>query len=74
MEKIRHLGKGKKKSRKLQAFNYADLRYKLERKCQERSTNVMLTETSNAYRSQRFLQEFSVWFCVAPQEKSIEWW
>ena len=51
LEKIRHLGKGKKKSRKLQAFNYADLRYKLERKCQE--TNVKLTETSNAYRSQR---------------------
>ena len=51
LEKIRHLGKGKKKSRKLQAFNYADLRYKLERKCIE--TNVKLTETSNAYRSQR---------------------
>lgn len=51
LEKIRHLGKGKNKSRKLQAFNYADLRYKLERKCQE--TNVELTETSNAYRSQR---------------------
>jgi len=51
LEKIRHLGKGKKKSRKLQAFNYADLRYKLERKCIE--TNVELTETSNAYRSQR---------------------
>ena len=51
LEKIRHLGKGKKKSRKLQAFNYADLRYKLERKCEE--TNVKLTETSNAYRSQR---------------------
>ena len=54
LEKIRHLGKGKKKSRKLQAFNYADLRYKLERKCQE--TNVELTETSNAYRSQRCSQ------------------
>ena len=51
LEKIRHLGEGKNKSRKLQAFNYADLRYKLERKCQE--TNVELTETSNAYRSQR---------------------
>ena len=51
LEKLRRLGEGKKKSRKLQAFNYADLRYKLERKCQE--TNVMLTETSNAYRSQR---------------------
>ena len=51
LEKIRDLGKGKKKSRKLQAFNYADLRYKLERKCIE--TNVELTETSNAYRSQR---------------------
>ena len=51
LEKIRHLGKGKKKSRKLQAFNYADLRYELERKCEE--TNVKLTETSNAYRSQR---------------------
>ena len=51
LEKIRHLGKGKNKSRKLQAFNYADLRYKLERKCIE--TNVELTETSNAYRSQR---------------------
>ena len=54
LEKIRHLGKGKKKSRKLQAFNYADLRYKLERKCIE--TNVKLTETSNAYRSQRCSQ------------------
>ena len=53
LEKLRRLGEGKKKSRKLQAFNYADLRYKLERKCQERSTNVKLTETSNAYRSQR---------------------
>ena len=51
LEKLRHLGEGKKKSRKLQAFNYADLRYKLERKCIE--TNVRLTETSNAYRSQR---------------------
>ena len=54
LEKIRDLGKGKKKSRKLQAFNYADLRYKLERKCIE--TNVELTETSNAYRSQRCSQ------------------
>ena len=51
LEKLRRLGDGKKKSRKLQAFNYADLRHKLERKCQE--TNVSLTETSNAYRSQR---------------------
>ena len=51
LEKLRHLGEGKKKSRKLQAFNYADLRHKLDRKCQE--TNVELTETSNAYRSQR---------------------
>ena len=51
LEKLRRLGEGKKKSRKLQAFNYADLRHKLERKCQE--TNVMFTETSNAYRSQR---------------------
>ena len=51
LEKIRRLGEGKKKSRKLQAFNYADLRHKLERKCIE--TNVKLTETSNAYRSQR---------------------
>lgn len=51
LEKLRRLGEGKKKSRKLQAFNYADLRHKLERKCQE--TNVKLTETSNAYRSQR---------------------
>ena len=51
LEKLRRLGEGKKKSRKLQAFNYADLRYKIERKCQE--TNVKLTETSNAYRSQR---------------------
>ena len=53
LEKLRRLGDGKKKSRKLQAFNYADLRHKLERKCQERSTNVKLAETSNAYRSQR---------------------
>ena len=37
LEKLRRLGEGKKKSRKLQAFNYADLRHKLERKCQERS-------------------------------------
>ena len=51
LEKLRRLGDGKKKSRKLQAFNYADLRYKIERKCQE--TNVRLIETSNAYRSQR---------------------
>ena len=51
LEKLRRLGEGKNKSRKLQAFNYADLRYKLERKCIE--TNVRLTETSNAYRSQR---------------------
>lgn len=51
LEKLRRLGDGKKKSRKLQAFNYADLRHKLERKCIE--TNVELTETSNAYRSQR---------------------
>ena len=51
LEKLRRLGEGKKKSRKLQAFNYADLRHKLDRKCQE--TNVKLTETSNAYRSQR---------------------
>lgn len=51
LEKLRHLGEGKKKSRKLQAFNYADLRHKLECKCIE--TNVKLTETSNAYRSQR---------------------
>ena len=51
LEKLRRLGDGKKKSRKLQAFNYADLRHKLERKCQE--TNVQFTETSNAYRSQR---------------------
>ena len=51
LEKLRRLGEGKKKSRKLQAFNYADLRYKIERKCQE--TNVRLIETSNAYRSQR---------------------
>ena len=51
LEKLRRLGEGKKKSRKLQAFNYADLRHKLDRKCQE--TNVQLTETSNAYRSQR---------------------
>ena len=51
LEKLRRLGDGKKKSRKLQAFNYADLRHKLERKCQE--TNVSITETSNAYRSQR---------------------
>ena len=51
LEKLRCLGEGKKKSRKLQAFNYADLRYKLERKCEE--TNVNITETSNAYRSQR---------------------
>ena len=54
LEKIRRLGEGKNKSRKLQAFNYADLRYKLARKCQE--TNVELTETSNAYRSQRCSQ------------------
>lgn len=47
-------GESKKKTRKLQAFNYADLRYKLARKCQE--TNVELTETSNAYRSQRCSQ------------------
>ena len=72
LEKLRRLGESKKKSRKLQAFNYADLRHKIERKCQE--TNVELTETSNAYRSQRFPQEFSVWFCVAPQKKSIERW
>ena len=45
------MGESKKKSRKLQAFNYADLQHKLERKCQE--TNVKLAETSNAYRSQR---------------------
>ena len=51
LEKLRRLGEGKKKSRKLQAFNYADLRHKIERKCIE--TNVRLTETSNAYRSQR---------------------
>ena len=51
LEKLRRLGEGKKKSRKLQAFNYADLRHKLEHKCQE--TNVKLAETSNAYRSQR---------------------
>mgnify|MGYP001670620970 CR=1 FL=1 len=51
LEKLRRLGEGKKKSRKLQAFNYADLRHKLERKCQE--TNVKLAETSNAYKSQR---------------------
>ena len=51
LEKLRRLGEGKKKSRKLQAFNYANLRHKLERKCIE--TNVKLTETSNAYRSQR---------------------
>ena len=51
LEKLRRLGEGKNKSRKLQAFNYADLRYKLERKCIE--TNVRLTETSNAYKSQR---------------------
>ena len=51
LEKLRRLGEGKKKSRKLQAFNYADLRHKIERKCIE--TNVDLTETSNAYRSQR---------------------
>ena len=51
LEKLRRLGEGKKKSRKLQAFNYADLRHKIERKCQE--TNVQLTETSNAYKSQR---------------------
>ena len=51
LEKLRRLGEGKNKSRKLQAFNYADLRYKLERKCIE--TNVRITETSNAYRSQR---------------------
>ena len=51
LEKLRRLGEGKKKSRKLQAFNYADLRHKIERKCQE--TNVRLIETSNAYRSQR---------------------
>ena len=51
LEKLRRLGEGKKKSRKLQAFNYADLRHKIERKCQE--TNVRLTETSNAYKSQR---------------------
>ena len=51
LEKLRRLGEGKKKSRKLQAFNYADLRHKLERKCIE--TNVKLAETSNAYRSQR---------------------
>ena len=51
LEKLRRLGEGKKKSRKLQAFNYADLRHKIERKCEE--TNVNLTETSNAYRSQR---------------------
>ena len=39
LEKLRRLGRGesKNKSRKLQAFNYADLRHKLERKCQERS-------------------------------------
>lgn len=51
LEKLRRLGEGKKKSRKLQAFNYADLRHKLERKCRE--TNVKFIETSNAYRSQR---------------------
>ena len=53
LEKIRHLGKGKKKSRKLQAFNYADLRYKLDRKCQETNVKLSEAETSNAYRSQR---------------------
>ena len=37
LEKLRRLGEGKKKTRKLQAFNYADLRHKLERKCIERS-------------------------------------
>ena len=51
LEKLRRLGESKKKSRKLQVFNYADLRHKLERKCIE--TNVKLAETSNAYRSQR---------------------
>ena len=51
LEKLRRLGECKKKSRKLQAFNYADLRHKLDRKCQE--TNIKFTETSNAYRSQR---------------------
>ena len=69
LEKLRHLGEGKKKSRKLQAFNYADLRHKLDRKCQE--TNVELTETSNAYRSQRCSL---CGFGVAPQKKPIERW
>ena len=53
LEKLRRLGDGKKKSRKLQAFNYADLRHKLERKCQETNVKLSEAETSNAYRSQR---------------------
>ena len=53
LEKLRRLGDGKKKSRKLQAFNYADLRHKLERKCIETNVELSEAETSNAYRSQR---------------------
>ena len=53
LEKLRRLGEGKKKSRKLQAFNYADLRHKLERKCQETNVQLSEAETSNAYRLQR---------------------
>ena len=53
LEKLRRLGEGKKKSRKLQAFNYSDLRHKLERKCQETNVKLSEAETSNAYRSQR---------------------
>ncbi len=51
LEKLRHVGKGRTKSRLLQAFSYKEIRTAIAKTCS--LAGVQLKETSNAYRSQR---------------------
>lgn len=51
LEKLRHMGKGRRVSRYLQSFAHKEIRTAMTNACQ--LSGVRLVETSNAYRSQR---------------------
>jgi transposase len=51
LEKLRHMGKGKRVSRYLQSFAHKEIRTAMTKACQ--LGGVRLVEQSNAYRSQR---------------------
>ena len=51
LEKLRHVGKGKRVSRYLQTFTHKEIRTAMNKACQ--LSGVRLVEQSNAYRSQR---------------------